>query len=101
MMFLPPNYGNTDLTFEQQQQLAKQQGKQANVGKGLDIFGQGLQSFFGYKTAQAGGMPTSTQSYDTYVPQAPPPKSNTGLIVLGVVVVSSLILGTVLLTKKK
>ena len=93
-MFLPSNYGNSELTFEQQQALAKQQGKQQAGQKGLDIFGQGLQSFFSYKTAKQGGVPASTPYYDTYAPVQEPPKDNTGLIILSVVGVGTILLGS-------
>lgn len=71
-------------------------GRQQLASQGLSIFGQGLTSFFNWKTAQASGgmLPSSGGGYYT-----PPAKEepNYTPVIIGSAVLGTLIIGGILL----
>ena len=83
---LPHHYGNTELTSKQQ--LASQ---------GINVIGQGLQSFFGMKTAQAQGQSLPSQGGGYYQPTTPPPQTNyTPIIIFSSILLTGAVVGTIL-----
>lgn len=77
-------------------------GKQQVQSQGLDIIGQGLQSFFGWKTAQAQGAMQPSQGGGYYTPMPNPEEKNyTPVIVGGFLLTSLLVIGTILVLNKK
>ena len=68
-------------------------GKQQNVSQGINVVGQGLTSFFNWKTAQAGGQIQPSQGAGYYDPSLQPqsPPSYVPVIVI------SALLGTIVI----
>ena len=98
-MFLHNNYGQTELTYEQQQAIDKREYRQEQGGKALDILGKTLQTIIGNRPSTQPSGAGAGAGY--YQPPVETKKDNTGLIVFGIVAVSILTLSTVLILKKK
>ena len=84
---LPNHYGNTDPV------VPTLTGKQQIVSKGIDVVGQGLTSFFNWKTAQAGGQIQPSQGAGYYDPSTQPQSQPT---YVPVIIISAL-LGTIVI----
>lgn len=91
---LPSHYGNTESAasggtqFTPKQQLASQ---------GINVIGQGLQSFFNMRTAQAQGQSLPSGGGGYYQPTTTPEPTNyTPLILTSVTLLTIAVVGTYL-----
>jgi len=91
---LPPHYGNaTQPPLTGRQQVASQ---------GIDVIGQGLTSFFNWKTAQAGGGMIPSQGAGYYDPNMqPPPQKNYTPVIITSVLFGTLVIGGIVYMNTK
>ncbi len=75
---LPAHYGNV-----QEPVALELTGKQQVASQGLNVIGQGLSQFFGWKTAQAGSQMQPSQGGGYYAPPPPEPPNYMPVIITG------------------
>lgn len=86
---IPSHYGNTELT-----------GRQQVASQGINVIGQGLTSFFNWKTAQTGTgiQPSSGGGY--YTPPPQPQEPNYTPLIIGSIITAIAIGGVILVLNR-